>query len=677
MFIQGFVIVLAALNGAAQNPIANTSFEAIDAQGRVEGWTSDDIAGARWVRSSHFSKSGKYSMTLPGSDTTEETWIRLYSQPVAINEGDCIDYKAWVRSSGTSRQYLQAYVEFRRHTGPWLPIEPRAVRPESGRWLGSEWTPLGFAVFAPRGATEIRLVVRGSIQSEVRISWYVDEVDCRIISFKDYLENRVGTGREKDILLLGADTMAQRSLGCYGNERAATPHLDALAAEGRVYEKVTATAPWTKPSHASVMTSLYPSQHTLEDIYYALPQEVETLAEMLKKKGYFTAAFVWSAYDGYLGPIMQYDQGFDFYFHCADEELVTQSLYKFMDTNADNLANMNEGGIFIWYHLWEPHSPYRNRHPEMIVNKGLLGTAPTITWPMIWRIYQNEPGYFNTQDIDYMRNVYDWESAQVDANIGGLMARMNWCGLADDLNVVLYADHGEAFSEKPGVWGHSNPYESCLRTPLILRFPGIIAPGGRETDALASNLDILPTIMALTGSPPKASWEGRNLLDPHADGDTARFGISESRRHGCLSIRGNRYKLVVRNASADPSESQNNRDHVWTLYNPKTPALYELYDLREDPAELNDIAEVQPQILARMKQALDAHCARTGINPAGGGGTGIRPVEGQISQETLEQLGAIGYNTTPATVNITPETTKESKQLDKKPTGIGNLDWLR
>ena len=78
-----------------------------------------------------------------------------------------------------------------------------------------------------------------------------------------------------------------------------------------------------------------------------------------------------------------------------------------------------------------------------------------------------------------------------------------------------------------------------------------------------------------------------------------------------------------------------------------------------------------------MKQALDAHCARTGINPAGGGGTGIRPVEGQISQETLEQLGAIGYNTTPATVNITPETTKESKQLDKKPTGIGNLDWLR
>lgn len=654
-------IVAAGETDSAKERIS--SFEDRDGM-NVSGWSSDDFEGARWepVEGSD-ARTGNVSMRLRGVESRSDVRVRLISDPIEVKTGDAIEFHAWTRATGTPRNNLMLYVEGYRDT-KWHTIEPVIDRPQSERWLRDQWVPQGNTVFIPGGVTHVRLVCAGSINSELRVSWFVDDFSYEIISFRDYAASSKDSGvsRLEDIYLVTPDTLAQNVLGCYGG-RGRTETIDRLAVEGRRYEQVTTAAPWTKPSFASIMTSLYPSQHKVQDVHYALPLEATTLAEALKERGYFTAAFVWSPYDGYLGPYMNYNQGFDVYFYSDDELLVTEALLSFLGTNADNMSKFESGGLFIWHHIWEPHTPYTNRVPKLLSNPdGMLGPID-VTFEAYRRMIWNPEGYANAADLEYMHDVYRWEAVYTDNVLDNVFARFQWAGLWDSLNVVFASDHGESFGEKRYVWGHTHGYETCLRTPLILRFPGRVEADSSDRTTLVSNLDIMPTLLDLAGAAIPEHCEGRSLIGPAADsGLTAKYGISETRRHGWLTVRDARHKLILRNASTPTDDS--GLDHVWSFCD---GGIYELYDLQNDPLELNDIAEAEPEILARLKTVLEAHCQRTGI--ACGESSGGEVME--MSESTLEQLRALGY------LDTEP---RESKGLEEVEVGtergFGNLHGL-
>lgn len=624
------ILVLSAAYCVAAGDIGvNSGFEAGEIP-TAQGWHSDDVEGARWTLTEEMAHDGKRAMKLQCAGALRETPVRLVSDPIAAGVGDAVEFTAWTRSHGTPRNALQVYVEG-QDRGTWRKLAPVADRPQSERWLNSEWTPRTDVVFVPGGIAQIRLVAEASAISEIRVSWFLDDFTCRRVSFSDYCKERNDQERLPDIYLATPDALAQSALSCYGEPRVPTPFIDRLASEGRTYTQASAASPWTKPSFGSIHSGLYPSQHTVEGVYSALPERITTLAEQLKERGYFTIAFVWSPYDGFLGPYMQFNQGFDLYVHSEDEQLVTEQILRFLETNRDVLGSRTGGGFFIWHHIFEPHIPYVNWRPDLAPNtEGKLGPI-TITGLVLRRLSGHEPGFANEVDERYVHDVYKLEVNRTDSIVGEVLGRMQWAGVLDTLNVLFAADHGESFNEKPGIWGHCTPYETCMRIPLILRFPGRVPPGVREAE-LVNQLDFMPTLLDLAGAQIPTECEGHSLLRP-APADAQSYSIGEGRAYQCLTIRDPRYKLAVLNAS-QPKDAEKSVN-VWDL----TQARYELYDLQEDPLELRECSAAQPEALERLKKALLDHCARVGIT----GKPGAAPETKAVGEDTREALEAVGY----------------------------------
>ena len=372
-----------------------------------------------------------------------------------------------------------------------------------------------------------------------------------------------------------------------------------------------------------------------------LPQDLTTVAEVAKAQGYFTAAFAYSPVDGYLGAHMGFDQGFDVYYHGFGEGLPFQGLKEFLDRNEEVFERLEGGGVFLFWHIYEPHEPYVNWTPELIRNEGLLGQSDFKLFE-VWR--DRLP--FNRQDQEYADKLYAGEATWTDRLAGEILARFKWWGLLDDLNIMLTSDHGEMLPgerDDPSFWGHERCCETVNRVPLILRFPGR-AEGGRAEDDLASNLDVMPTLCNLLGWPVPDHCEGRDLLQPPGAAPTAQYAISESRRRGELSIRGPRYKLYVRNAVLTPAQPASGPiagdELPWAVFGENATATFSLYDVANDFLETRDLADELPAVVDVLKEELRRHCARTGMftpekNPLA--------EEGVVSEEAVEQLRSVGY----------------------------------
>ena len=257
------------------------------------------------------------------------------------------------------------------------------------------------------------------------------------------------------MLLVTIDTLRADRVGSYGDSLASTPHLDALAAEGALFREAIATAPLTLPSHASLLTGLYPEGHGLRDNGgFRLGAQVPTLASKLSEQGYRTGAFV-SAY--VLDAAWGLDRGFERYhapFHAqdvADAHAFGELEVAGADTVNAALAWLrvvDERPSFCWVHLYDPHTPWAE-HP------GWLGDP------------------------------YRGEVAFADGLLGRLLGAVD----ADTL-VVVTSDHGE------GLWAHGEREHGLLvsraatRVPLVIRPPGGLqgsqAPAVRPGSAAAT-----------------------------------------------------------------------------------------------------------------------------------------------------------------------------------------------
>jgi arylsulfatase A-like enzyme len=331
---------------------------------------------------------------------------------------------------------------------------------------------------------------------------------------------------QPNIVLLIVDSVRADHVSAYGYARSTTPNLDTLMADQGVrFEQATATAPWTFPSNASMMTGRHHARMGINWQTSGIPAEAPTLAQRLRNAGYYTAGFV-SPY--YVSSWLGFNRGFDTF----DDTLNTRPLSnkgRAGEVNALATSWLQQTWLpsgqakplflFLYYldpHVWyTPPAPYDARYDPTYTGT-LTGTAYGTSEPVV-----SGEIVPTTRDVEHLIALYDGEIAYCDVQLKQILDTLETMQLLDNALVAVAADHGEMFGEH-GKWTHSNSvYEELLRVPLLLRYPGVI-PAGQTVDAPIYSMDLMPTILDFAGIPIPTGLDSislRPLIEGNASAD--------------------------------------------------------------------------------------------------------------------------------------------------------------
>ena len=387
----------------------------------------------------------------------------------------------------------------------------------------------------------------------------------------------------RSALLITLDTTRADALGCFGGPSGITPTLDALARESVLYESAYSVAPLTLPSHASMLTGLYPIRHTLRDNgLRPLPSSARTLAEAAREAGFQTSAFVGAVV---LSRAFGLDQGFEHYDapksppDAAPDTNLSRPANEVVDAALAWLGQRDPARpFFVWVHLYDPHAPYTPPQP-----------------------FQGTPA-----------DPYLGEVASVDHQIARLIEALRADGSFGDCAVLIAADHGEGrFEHKEATHG-AYCYQTTIHVPLLVHFPGS-ERGGERSKQIASLVDVHPTLAAAMGLEPARGIDGIDLA--RADAAAERGVYFESYYgyfgYGWGPLSGwvdGRFKYIHSGAP-------------------------ELYDLSADPREATNLADLNAQEIARYRSAIAAVASLPALE---GGGE-------KVDESMMAKIQALGY----------------------------------
>ena len=430
-----------------------------------------------------------------------------------------------------------------------------------------------------------------------------------------------------NVLFLVVDTLRADHLGMYGYEVPTSPALDALAARGVVFERMYSQAPWTKPSVASILTSLYPPQHRVlkEGTKNQLSRSLTTMVEVLSDAGYRTAAV---SENPHVQANTGFDQGFDRFEkgkvyggrpqHVVElaKEIIDGSTGSGADGSRDDAHD--DAPFFLYLHFLDPHGPYtpKGEHVAGFL-AGKQTDQPRILEGTVGKMLDGERliQEFDEGDLEYFTALYDAEIREVDEAIAELVAHLEARGRFEDTLIVFTSDHGEGFLEHETLKHGYQLYEEFVRVPLVVVGPGI--EPGRVTGALVQHVDLAPTVLELAGLAQPAAFQGqslRPLLAGEPMPDRTAFLDSSWREIDRCAVRSAEWKLIL-------FDDLGRR---------------ELYRLTDDPGEQVDLAAEHAELAGRMA---DAYRAATRVLP------GITPTDalGESDPELDRALRAIGY----------------------------------
>jgi arylsulfatase A-like enzyme len=417
--------------------------------------------------------------------------------------------------------------------------------------------------------------------------------------------------RPRNAVLVSIDTLRADHLGCYGHPLPTSPHLDALASDGVLFEDVSSTAPWTLPAHASLLTGLYPNRTGVRTLHHALPADVDTLATRLALQGFETMAVVNSLY---LTRASGLDQGFARFEAIPEDQSAEGAAAHIVDTALAWLAKPPPAPFLLFVHIFDVHSDYRSRaEVERLFTERRSPVEGSSAQLMRLVGRGASP---RAERAERLSRLYDAGIRQVDDELGRLFAALGSGERAADTLVVVTSDHGEEFGDHGSVLHGGTQHREILHVPLIMHGPGV--PAGVRVSTPASLVDVVPTVLDLLGIAPPADLDGRSLraswAEPRASGATRPLFAEAApavRGDTRLAVRLGRYELLVDDAAGTRA----------------------LYDLETDPRETRDVAAEQPSEVERLAGLLAAH--RSTLRQ------GAR--SGPISDAQLRQLRALGY----------------------------------
>ena len=395
---------------------------------------------------------------------------------------------------------------------------------------------------------------------------------------------------QPDVFLITIDTLRADHVGCYGYRQVETPTLDSLCTDGIRFAHAYTHSPITNTSHTTIMTGLLPSVHGVTDFGVPLAADHATMAELLKKDGYQTAAFIGAVIldSNSLAPGL--DRGFDFYDNFPKEPTTKERWGRVerrgmtVVEHAESwLAKHPSGPRFVWVHLFDPHDPYEPPPP------------------------------FSEK---YKDHLYDGEIAYTDSVLGNLVAFLKKAGAYQNAIIVVVGDHGEGLGEHGEDTHGLFLYDSTLHVPLIVKMPGN-AHNGMVIDPQVRTTDILPTVLSLTDVPAPAELNGESLvplITKQADAEHILFSETD-------------YPLRWGWAPIHALRAQDMK-----LIQAPRP---ELYDLKSDPGELKNTFAADSSQVKTLGAEMDKWVAKLPANAANRTGQNLPDPKDKVSVQNM------------------------------------------
>jgi arylsulfatase A-like enzyme/Flp pilus assembly protein TadD len=393
-----------------------------------------------------------------------------------------------------------------------------------------------------------------------------------------------------NVILITIDTVRADHLGSYGYTSIQTPTLDALGHDGVVFERATSQVPLTWPSHAAILTGLYPFQNGVQDFTgQPLDKRFRSVAEAFKDHGYATGAVV-SAF--VLDRSWGLARGFDFYddafspqeFANRDLGLVERHAGESVDHALSWLGKNSRRPFFFWLHLYDPHSPY------------------------------DPPEPYHSQ---YQGHLYDGEIAYADHELGRVVDWLKRSRLYDRSLILFVSDHGESLGEH-GEHEHGFfVYNSTVHIPLIVKPPTGSGIRPARISRPVETIDVAATLMEVAGLHDSLRGQAHSKgLFAATESDGAAYSetfypFSSFGWNPLHALETNRYHFI------DAPQA-------------------ELYDVLADPDEKENIASQQPATAAVLKEKLQALLRDRPYQPSAGGDAGL-------SSDALDKLRSLGY----------------------------------
>ncbi len=446
----------------------------------------------------------------------------------------------------------------------------------------------------------------------------------------DFKYARSPIPNKPNIIFILIDALRYDCLSCNGSENQ-TPTIDGLSEDGILFSNAFSNCGWTKPSIASIITSLYPVQHNVTTPHMTLNSDLATMAKTLRTAGYYTVGL---HNNPHLIKSSNFNSGFLHYRRLTEWELplITPGspklehlkIYTAIAKKLSGKSNFNfvgyldaskttkevinwidknrEKKYFLYIHYMDPHSPYC-LHPY----KGEYFTLSK---------YKKRRGLFSPKETKRLFDAYKGEVRFADSSLSLLFNYLKNIGQYDSSLIILTADHGESFGEK-GLWSHGELYESIIHIPFIVKLPGEERRGVIDS-SLVQSIDFAPTIVKFIGAEPPEEWEGKDL-----------FGGEE-----------NGFILAHLDAAKKKVHVYRNLKEKLFFYEGKgqTESHIEYYDIIADPGEENNLSK-NPDYLKETSVLIDSLISieeRLLLKA-------VNSTEITLDKETIGNLKALGY----------------------------------
>ena len=318
------------------------------------------------------------------------------------------------------------------------------------------------------------------------------------------------TGDPPNVLLILVDALRADRLGVNASGKLLTPNLDRLTKEGVNFENAFSHSTWTKPSVATLITSLYPSQHGMQFVGVETPEGfrveelaegIETLAEGFQRAGYATGA---SVNQVHLHERFGFGQGYDLY-----KQVEGKDAFHVNSIIEDWLASIGDQPFFAYVHYLDTHWPYTRRLEK---HEDQFGSTAMTSKPTGSAFKASEWAKgISPQDLAALETRYDYEVAYVDDAIGQMIDKLKELGRYDNTIIVTTSDHGEAFFEHQKLQHGGVPYDEVTRIPLAVRLPERLRPTITSSTELVGLIDVMPTLFDLAGLEPATNALGNSL----------------------------------------------------------------------------------------------------------------------------------------------------------------------
>ncbi|HEY6476553.1 MAG TPA: sulfatase [Polyangia bacterium] len=372
---------------------------------------------------------------------------------------------------------------------------------------------------------------------------------------------------------------ADKMHGYNPKTRVQTPNYDAFAADATRFAWATVQGTWSLPSHASLLTGVYPTVHRATAHESKLSPTVPFVAEELKHDGYKTAMF---SSNGYISSKWGFDRGWD-----VDRNFIRESL----PNSADYLWKTAKAWItpllakrqFVYLATIEPHVAYTPKKQFLVKywDKPYIGPIKPVQTGVQLGLIKVGKLKITDNDKAYLEALHDAEITGSDALFAGFIADLKKMGIYETSVVIVVSDHGDQFYEHGSVGHGDTVYQELTHVPMIIRAPGLL-PKGAVVDADVEMMDMAPTLLDLAGAKPEPKMQGASLVPLAFD----EIGVSP---RAALTVDGQvarglkvaRYRLVH-----------------------KGSGRMELYDELADPREQKDIAANHPIALRGMRGVL-------------------------------------------------------------------------